>query len=115
MALLQEAYDCGASATGRKRCGSGRLGIPLLGLRESSDEHERGKNRTKWPPHIDLRRARIALDYTFTLDPGDVLRGSTRGICHRIKFIDLDPAEPGSLSVLDPLTLSGRTCLSRGF
>jgi hypothetical protein len=115
MALLQEAYNHGVGAASRRGSRSEGLGIPLLSLRESSDEHERGKNRTKWPPHIDLRRARIALDYTFTLDPGDVLRGLTRGICHRIKFINLDPAEPGSLSVLDPLTLSGRTCLSRGF
>src|SRR5260370_34611087 len=80
MALLQEACDCGASATGRKRCGSGGLGIPLLGMRESNDEHERGKNRAKPPPHNHLRPARIAVDYTFTLDRGDVLRGSRRGI-----------------------------------
>ena len=94
MALLQEAYDCGASATARKRCGSGGLGIPLLGLRESSGEHERGKNRAKWGPHTHLRLARIAVDYTFTLDRGAMLlRGSRRGIYHPIKFIDLDPGE----------------------
>jgi hypothetical protein len=35
------------------------LGIPLLGLRESSGEHQRGKNRAKWPLHTHFRPARI--------------------------------------------------------
>jgi len=80
MALLQEAYDCGASATARKRCGSGGLGIPLLGLRESSDEHERGKNRAKWGPHTHLRLARIAVDYISDIQAVETESGANQAV-----------------------------------
>jgi len=64
MALLQKIYGRGVGITPGKHSGFGGLGFTVLGFQEVRDERERSEDRTKWPPHADLRPARLGFDYT---------------------------------------------------
>jgi hypothetical protein len=95
MALLQEAYDRGVGASLGSRTRLEGLRLCFLGFPETSEKNERGNGpRMMVAAYIPPTAPDWLGLYIFSL----VLRGSTRRICYRIKFTDLDrPPEPGSV------------------